>query len=184
MEGNSCGYAELVSDRRQKHCPECGSTDITFESDPMADGRAIDATEAAVRAAESIAVPKAAPKTDPIAPSPPVRRIQPIQYDQPDQPTKSSQSVPEAPDKLAENFRDSRVPRSRSGSRLSNMDSEMQLKIVVGLIGFILMMSGIGVLFSSSFVGGISLIIIGFIIMVGASGGKLCCWTAECSSGC
>ena len=37
MECNSCGYAELVSDRRLKSCPECGATDIEFESDPLAE---------------------------------------------------------------------------------------------------------------------------------------------------
>ena len=41
FECNSCGYAELVSDRRQVHCPECQSTDIEFESDPLAESRAV-----------------------------------------------------------------------------------------------------------------------------------------------
>ena len=41
LECNSCGYAELVSDRRQAHCPECQSTDIEFQSDPLAESRAV-----------------------------------------------------------------------------------------------------------------------------------------------
>ena len=75
MECNSCGYAELVSDRRIVHCPECDATDIEFESDPLAEGRIISEAEAAVLAAEFIAVPRADPDVVPMAFSQPIRPV-------------------------------------------------------------------------------------------------------------
>jgi len=133
MECNSCGYAELVSDRRLKSCPECGATDIEFESDPLAESGAVAEAEH-----------NADPEVGLRAPSRP---------------------VPKSP---------------RSGSGIgAGMSSGTQIRIIFGLIGFILLMSGVGMI-STGGLGGnfmvmITLMVIGFIFLAIATKGEICC---------
>lgn len=142
MECKSCGYADLVSDTRLVDCPECGSADINFESDPFAESSVVAKTE-----------PYADPEVVPKSPSPPITRA-------------PSRPVPRL--------------RSRSGSGIgTGMSSSTQIRIVFGLIGFILLMSGVGML-STGGLGGnfttmIALMVIGFIFLAVATKGEICC---------
>jgi predicted ATP-dependent serine protease len=129
LECNSCGYAELVRDRLKSKCPECGSSDVFFETK----------TEAS-RQMDSKVVPNVNPKVH-------------------------SKSVPRT------------VPKtpSRTGSGTwESMEKTTQARIIIGLMGFIFVLVGV-VVIGSSFIGAITMLVIGFILLVIASKGEICC---------
>ena len=121
FECNSCGYAELVSDRRQVHCPECHSTDIEFQSDPLAESRAVPEAD------QGEGVPS-------FLRAPPQRPSQP-------QPSKSPSHI-----RLDD---ESGGKQGEAVGIREYVEIDKQIKPVLGIIGLILAIVGLVLLVSS-----------------------------------
>jgi len=187
LECNLYGYAELVDGKGQKFCPQCGGTDLEFISDPLAESRSY-------AKGESRREPIAEPKTVPEAPSRSlpkplyleckscgniiVRETQILACPQCGSSNLREVSTPEAPRKDISRYSRSSQPRTTSGY-WERMSSGTQARVVVGLIGFILLMSGVGMLATGGLGGNfttmIGLMVVGFIFLAIASKGEICC---------
>jgi hypothetical protein len=122
LECNSCGYAELVRDKRQVHCPECQSTDIEFQSDPLAESRAVPEVD------QDMGVPSFL-KASPQSPSqPPSRSLSQIRLDD----VEGGGNEQEETMEIREYVK-----------------IDKQIKPVLGVIGFILAIVGLVLLVSS-----------------------------------
>lgn len=177
LECNSCGYAELVSDRGVKYCPECGSSDIEYETDPLAESRQVKRLEPdpfpeLVRSASSGVDSEKSKEVEPEA-------------ETKSEPEAEPEQVSKAPSRPVYTWTEPQSSRRRSGYG-SGMSEGTQARIVIGLVGFILMMSGLGLLVSGlgggfgSLGGMITLMVIGFILLAIATKGEIC----NCCAGC
>ena len=156
LECNSCGYAELVSDQTVHYCPQCGSSDLEFITDPLAESETTPKTDL-----ELIKEPEDKSEIDvepELTPKKPTRRV--YTWTQPKPSEKGTAAA----------------RRETAQTRL--------LFGVIGLImmigGLVLLFYGV-VRGGSSFTGGaITLIVIGIIFLtIGTKG--VCC---QCITAC
>lgn len=172
LECNSCGYAELVSDMSIRYCPECNSSDIGFETDPLAESRAIAKVE-----------PEPFPELVPKVPSGEGQKLEHKSEAKPKvepwrAPRGPSEPVPKPPSRPVR-----QSSRRQSGYR-SGMSEGVQIRIVLGIIGIVMLLSAGGIIlsglsgiFSGGFgglAGAITLGVIGVIFLAIATKGEIC----------
>jgi hypothetical protein len=166
-----------VSDRRAKHCPECGSTDIEFESDSLAESRQIDIQKPdpfpELSGSESRVVSEGESKVE----SRPVgESVSDIELDK------------DAPGLFDSSYYSGVSPQKRkrtisdaSSGRGDGMSVTTIIRIVLGIIGVIMLLSAFGMFYQAfsggsiqGFPGMIALVVIGVIFVSIAAGDCIC----------
>ena len=147
---NSCGYAELMSYQEIKYCPDCGSNNIVFETEPLAELRPIveakkdsevksEAKLEIKSEVDSEIVLKALPR--------PILKTSSRQRSQPSQ---------------------------RGFGYGTELSDSAKIRIVFGIIGLIMVIVALGMLSSGSLMTMLTLLVIGFIFLVIATKGEIC----------